>query len=76
MKKIVLSPTTSSTVGLYGYGNPGCAASQAWHAMGGQGFVVRKSGVQIPRNPLFVGVSFKWDRQKHHGQLGLKQNRS
>ncbi len=42
MKKIVLSPTTSSPVGLYGYGNAGRAASQAWRAMGDRGFGVRE----------------------------------
>ncbi len=42
MKKIVVSPTTSSPVDLYGYGNAGRAASQAWRAMGDHGFGVRE----------------------------------
>ncbi len=42
MKKIVLSLTTSSPVGLYGYGNAGQAASQVWRAMGDHRFGVRE----------------------------------
>ena len=56
MKKIVLSPTSSSPVGLYGYGNAGQAASQVWRAMGDHRFGVRE--VQ-GSNPIFEGVSFK-----------------
>ncbi len=42
MKKIVLSPTMSSPVGLYGYGNAGRAASQGWRAMGDHRFGVER----------------------------------
>ncbi len=60
MKKIVLSPTMSSTVGLYGYKNAGQAVSQAWHATGDQGFGVQEiRGSNPGGTPLFVGVSFK-----------------
>ena len=59
IKKIVLSPTTSSLVELYGYGNAGRAASRAWRAMGDQGFGVRevtvsKSGGTAPFSKVSV----------------------
>ena len=59
MKKIVLSPTTSSPIGLYGYGNAGRAASsQAWHALGDHGFGLRGVGFKSQGNPLLkVSVS-------------------
>ncbi len=54
MKKIVLSPTTSSPVGLYGYGNAGRAASQACRAMDDPGFGVREVPGSNPEwNPHF-----------------------
>ncbi len=60
MKKIVLSPTTSSPVGLYGYGNAGRAASQAWRGMGGDGFGVREvTGSNPGVTPIFEGVSIE-----------------
>ncbi len=50
--KIVLSPTMSSLVGLYGYA--GRAASQAWRAMGDHGFGVREvPGSNPGGNPHF-----------------------
>ena len=57
MKKIVLSPTTSSPVGLYGYGNAGRAASQVWRAMGDRGFGVRDVLGSNPRGTPFLKVS-------------------
>ena len=59
MKKIVPSPTTSSPVGLYRYGNSGRTASQAWWAiMGDQGFGVREVRGSNPRGePPFLKVS-------------------
>ena len=59
MKKIVLSLTASSPVGLYGYGNAGQAASQAWRAMGDHRFEVQEVTGSNPRgNPcLKVSVS-------------------
>ncbi len=60
MKKIVVSPTTSSPVGLYGYGNAGWAASHVWRAMGDHRFGVREVPGSIPGGtPIFEGVSFK-----------------
>ncbi len=54
MKNIVLSPTTSSMVGLYGYGNASRAASQAWRSTDDQGFkVCERSEAQIPGEPPF-----------------------
>ncbi len=66
MKKIVLRSTTSSPVGLYGYGNAGRAASQAWRAMGDHGFGVREVLGSNPGGegePPFLKVSVsneKW----------------
>ena len=57
MKKIVQNPTTSSLVGLYGYGNAGRAAPQVWRAMGDHGFGVREVEVQIPGRTPFLKVS-------------------
>ncbi len=73
MKKIVgKSPTTSSPVGLYGYGNAGRAASQAWRAMGDHGFGVREvPGSNPGGTPIFEGISFKWDRLGHLGTIGI-----
>ena len=60
MKKIVPSPTTSSPVGLYGYGNAGRAASQAWRAMGDHGFGVREvPGSNPGGNPHFLRCQFQ-----------------
>ena len=42
MKKIILSPSMSPTVALYGYGNAGWAVSQAWLDMGDHGFGVQE----------------------------------
>ena len=57
-RKIVLSPTTSSPVGLYGYGNAGRAASQVWLGMGVQGIGVRGVPGSIPGGTgLLWGVS-------------------
>ena len=54
MKKIVLSPTTSSSVGLYGYGNAGRAALQVWCAMGDHRFGVREvPGSNPGGTPIF-----------------------
>ncbi len=54
MKKIVQSPTTSSTVDLYGYRNTGRAASQACRATGDQGFGVREIRGSNPGEPPFL----------------------
>ena len=60
MMKIVVSPTTSSLVGLYGYRNAGRAASQVWRAMGDHGFGVWEvPGSNPGGTPIFEGVSFK-----------------
>ena len=60
MKKIVLSRTMSSLVGLYGYGNAGRAVSQVWRAMGDHRFGVREvPGSNPGGTPIFEGVSFK-----------------
>ena len=54
MKIIVLSPTTSSLLGQYGYGNAGRAALQVWRAMGDHGFGVREvPGSNLRGNPHF-----------------------
>ena len=57
MKKIVLSLTTSSTVGVYKYGNTGWAASQVWRAMGRQGFGVQEVRGSNPGGTPFLQVS-------------------
>ena len=57
MKKIVPSPTSSSPVGLYGYGNAGQAASQAWRAMDEAGLGCERSQVQNPGGTPFLKVS-------------------
>ena len=60
MKKIVLSLTTLSPVGPYGYGNTGRAASEAWRAMGAHGLGVREvPGLNPGGTSIFKGVSFK-----------------
>ena len=46
MKRIFLSPNMSTHQSLYGYGNAGQAASQAWCGMGGQGFGFGVQGVR------------------------------
>ncbi len=66
MKKIVLSPTTSSPLGLYGYRNAGRAASQAWHSMGDHGFGVP----EVPGSNPGVSVSNEIG-YKHEVGLGL-----
>ena len=73
MKKIVLSPTTSSPVGLYGFGNAGWAASQAWHAMGNHRFGVREVPSSNPGGePPFLKVSVSNEiGYKHEVGLGL-----
>ena len=48
------SPTMSSTVGLYGYGNAGRVASQTWRATGGQGFWVREIRGSNPGGTPFL----------------------
>ena len=62
MKKIVPSPTMSSTIGLHGYGNAGQAVSQGWYAMGDHGFGVREVRGSNPRGntPPFLGVSVSY----------------
>ena len=77
MKKIVLSRTTSSLVGLYVYGNAGRAARR--HSRGVvwviTGLGCERSQVQIPREtPIFEGVSIGWDRLEHHGKGATSGN--
>ena len=87
MKKNFLSPTLTSTVGLYGYGNADQAASQTWHAMGGQGFRVQEVRV-FPGEPPFCRCQFQmrletsWSVRVNPGlttlliQLGKKESQN
>ncbi len=60
-----ISCYTSKILGLHGVRKcwPGSAVSQAWHAMGDQGFGVWEvMGSNPGGTPHFGGVNFKWDR--------------
>ncbi len=59
-RKLFLSPTTSSQVGLYGYGNAGSAASQVWRATGDHRFGVQEvPGSNPGGNPHFWRCQFQ-----------------
>ncbi len=70
MQKIVLGLTTSSTIGLHGYGNSVREASQAWRAMGNDGFGVGEIRGSNPGGPPLWWCQFQMRR---HGQLRLMQ---